>query len=455
MSKAKQVQAAVKYIDSWLELNFKNARIPSLSVAVQSGDKIIYSQALGYSNVQQKQPATPQTKYRVASHSKTFTATAIMQLQEAGKLQLDDQVSKYLVWFKSSKDKRVAKLTIRQVLNHTAGLIRDGEDADYWQQQRPFPDEAELKDYIKSAKLIYAADEQFKYSNFGFSYLGLLIEAITATSYAAYIKEHITKPRGLKDTGADIDESTTDLAIPYSMQLNQKPRQPLEHSSTNAMAAATGFYSTAKDMCCYFAGHFFGNTTLLSDASKKTMHHDYWSVDQSKQKYGLGIITWKQKKGWIWRGHSGGFPGFTSCSAFEANKGLAVSVLVNARGVPIYRIMDGIVSILEAFLSAKGTPDPQVAKFTGRFYSTWDVTDIVQVGNKLLGVSALGWTPIDKTAKEFEVLNKNTLRITKSDGFSSPGELVKYTFQNNQIETIRLAGSSLLTELQAKKKGWL
>lgn len=456
MTNSKQVQAAVEYIDSWLELNFANATIPSLSVAIQSGNKTVYKQALGYSNVAKKIPATPDTKYRIASHSKMFTATALMQLQLDGKLKFDDTVSKHLTWFTSSNDERIAKLTIRQLLNQTTGLIRDGEDADYWQQTNPFPDEVELKDYIQTAELFYKPDEIFKYSNFGFSYLGLLIEAVTGSSYSDYVTTNILKPLHLTNTGADTDGNIAELAMPYGMRLNGKPRHEGTHSLTNAMAAATGFYSTAEDVCRFLAAHFYGNNILFDDKTKREFDKGQWKVGQSSLKYGLGFVVWRQQNGWNWRGHSGGFPGFTSCSTFEVKKKLAVSVLINARtGLP-EPIMYGIMNILETFLEAKPAKSDKLAKFTGRFYNPWEVVDIIQVGDSLKCIRPLDWVTFNKATKELSVVDENTLWIKRANGLSAPGELIHYTFDEaGNIASVRAAGASIFTEAQAKQKGWL
>lgn len=108
------------------------------------------------------QPLTTNNVFRIASHSKTFTATAIMQLVEAGHVCLDDAVSKYLPWFTSSVDGRVASVTLRQLMNHTAGVMRDGVDADYWQVLREFPNETELRDFVANSQLVYDTDTQFR-----------------------------------------------------------------------------------------------------------------------------------------------------------------------------------------------------------------------------------------------------------------------------------------------------
>lgn len=452
-----KLKVAVEYIDSWLTFNFDNSRVPAMSVAIQHGDKLIYSKAFGYANVAKKDKLTAGHTFRIASHSKTFTATAIMQLKEAGKLQLDDTVSQHLKWFKSSKDKRISQVTVRQLLNHTAGVIRDGEDANYWQLLRKFPDEAELKQYITNAKLIYDTNVEFKYSNFGFSYLGLLIEAVSGKSYRQYVTENIINKLGLKSTGPDLDtKSRKTLATGYGIELFNRDRRVFDHIDTNAMSSATGFYSTAEDVCKYFSAHFFGNDALISDTSKREMQHGYWKAKFTKERYGLGMVNYK-KKGWAIYGHSGGFPGFITNTQFDAKRQLVITALTNANAGLAKKATTGILSIVDTF--QQDTPDRHktgdIKSFTGRFYGTWGATDIIAVGNKLMAIEPTGWNDDFEQCEKLSVIDSKTLKIDEASGYSSPGETILYEFDSSgNAKTITYAGTKMLPLEEARKEGW-
>src|SRR3954463_148144 len=103
-----RVRAASEYIGSWLDVNFRNSSLPALQVAIRHGDELVLSRAFGWADVGRGERLTTVHAFRIASHSKTFTATALMQLKERGALHLDDEVSRHLGWFRSSKDERVA-----------------------------------------------------------------------------------------------------------------------------------------------------------------------------------------------------------------------------------------------------------------------------------------------------------------------------------------------------------
>src|SRR3954470_17277176 len=102
-----RLRAACEYIASWLDINFRNSTLPALQVAVQHRDELLLSKAFGWANLERSEQLTTEHAFRVASHSKTFTATALMQLKEGGRVHLDDEVSRHLGWFRSSTDPRV------------------------------------------------------------------------------------------------------------------------------------------------------------------------------------------------------------------------------------------------------------------------------------------------------------------------------------------------------------
>lgn len=453
-----KVKAAVNYIDTWLEFNFDSSRLPGMQVAIQHKDRVVYSRSFGFADVVSKKKLTNQNVLRVASHSKTFTATAIMQLVEEGALNLDDKVSKHLVWFKSSEDKRVAEVTVRQLMNHTAGVIRDGDDVDYWQVLREFPTRKELQSYVSKSYLVYDADEKFKYSNFGYGYLGLVVEAASGTSYREYITKNIIDKLGLKSTGADLDAKAKKLlATGYGMELFGKPRRAFEHIDTNDLSSATGVYSNAEDLCKYFSAHFIGNTTLLSDKSKRQMQHGYWKPEGVKdQRYGLGLINYK-KKGWSIYGHSGGFPGFITNTRFEPKLELVVSALTNVYDSPASKVCGKVIDIIDTFQQDTDHVEAKIkepSKFEGRFYSTWGAIDFVFVGNKPFAIDPMDWAAFDD-AEELSVIDDVTLKIEKTSGYSYLGETVKFHFDaKDKAKSITYAGRTMLPLEEARKRGF-
>jgi D-alanyl-D-alanine carboxypeptidase len=179
----------------------------------------------------------PGTAFRVASHSKTFTAAGIFRLHEAGKLHLDDPASRHV----HGLDAATGQTTIAQLLSHSSGVVRDGVDASFWQQRRAFFDEAELRAELARPPVI-DPNTRFKYSNVGFGLLGLVIEAATGERYADWVSREIVAPFGLKETLPDAPiPHAVPAAAGHGGLLSLGKRFPLDGGEdTRALASATG-----------------------------------------------------------------------------------------------------------------------------------------------------------------------------------------------------------------------
>ena len=176
------------------------------------------------------------------------------------------------------------------------------------------------------------------------------------------MKSAIVEPLGLNATGPDLDATGRRLlASGYGVELFGGARQVFEHSDTGDLAAATGFYSTATDLCSYFAGHFLGNSVLLSDTSKRHMQQYSSKLEGAQEKYGLGLAHYS-REGWNVYGHNGGFPGFLTSTQFDSGKALVVSVLTNASDGPAEQICTGVLNLIAGFQRAGGSEgDARVA----------------------------------------------------------------------------------------------
>jgi len=134
------LQAALDYIPSWLEFQMRLSEQPGCIIAVAHRGRVVLDQAFGLADLATGEALTPRHRFRVASHSKSFTAAGIMKLCEAGTLRLDDPVGQHV----KRLHPRVAETTLRQILSHSAGLTRDGPDAGQFSGRRPFLNTEEL-----------------------------------------------------------------------------------------------------------------------------------------------------------------------------------------------------------------------------------------------------------------------------------------------------------------------
>jgi CubicO group peptidase (beta-lactamase class C family) len=445
------VRDTARYGDTWVALRVRTQRIPGVQVAVAVAGDLLLSSAHGFARLpgttgadDPGEPLTTKHLFRIASHSKTFTATAVMQLVEAGRLRLDDTVEEHVAALAGSP---IADRTVAELLAHGGGVVRDSHEADFWQLQREFPDGDALVAACLDAADVLERNEKFKYSNIGYGVLGLVVESVSGEPYADYVLENVVRRLDLRDTGPELDASRSDeYTVGYSGLAAYDRRLPIDPVDTRALASATGFWSTAEDLCRYAAGHVLGDERLLSDASKRRMQRGEWEVEGAEgERYGLGFGIHKiGERRMI--GHGGGFPGHITRTLIDPVDGLTVVALTNAIDGPARELAQGIVTLVDAALGAAKEPssdeiEADLAPYTGRFAALWGVTDVVDLGGRLRLLDPNQPDPTGGMEK-LEVVDADTLRVDEASGFSSPDEMVRYIRREGVVERVVFGGLS-------------
>ena len=187
MGKKNGFKLALPVIDSWIFYQVYIKEIPGAAVGVFVEDEVIFNKEYGYADLEKKIKLTNDHLFRIASHSKLFTATAVMKLYHDNKLSLDDRVSKHLTWFKSDKDDNLKNICIHHLLTHTSGITCDGSTG-HWTEHDSLNQE-DIKTRLRDGISVFKTSETVKYSNFGYAVLGQLIEAVTDQSYDEYIQK--------------------------------------------------------------------------------------------------------------------------------------------------------------------------------------------------------------------------------------------------------------------------
>jgi len=414
--------AALDYIPRWLDFQMAASQQPGCIIAIAHRGNVVLERAFGSANLDTGEELTPRHRFRVASHSKSFTAAGIMKLREQRKLKLDDAAGDYV----EGLHPEVARATIAQLLSHTAGIIRDGEDAGQFLDRRPYLNEAELRAELK-LPIVIASGTRMKYSNHGFGLLGLIIKAITGDPYAKWIKREIVDAAGLKETKPDMPlPRGTPFARGHTGRILLGRRLVVPgNNPCNAIDAAGGFVSTAADIARYFAQLApNARNSVISAASRREMTRRQWRNPNAsiESYYGLGTMS-GTANGWDWFGHGGGLQGYISLTRAYPSQQLTVVVLTNAIDGWAHLWVDGITGILQAF-ARNGAPSRKVKDWNGRFWTLWGAADLVPMGNKVVWL-APGFINPMADAAEITVTGRNRGKITLANGYGSYGEQVR------------------------------
>lgn len=464
------IRSLAGYLEQWLAHQGSLGRVPGIQAAVRVGEEVVLNTAWGVADVSTGTELTTEHLFRIASHSKTFTGTAIMQLVEAGSVRLDDRLQAHIPELAGAP---IGEVTVREALGHQGGIIRDGKVKDFWQRLMPFPDRQGLLAMARDEALTFGRNEHFKYSNVAYALLGLVIETAAGTSYDDYVRTRIIDVLGLTNTGPEYDpDRHRDFVLGHTGLLHgDDVREPIEHVDSRAFGAATGFYSTAADMTTYGAAHFHGDDALLSDDSKRLMQRLESVLEGPgipEARYGVGMSLRRLGDRDL-VGHSGGYPGHITRTYIDPTDQIVVSVLTNAIDGPADALAAGIFRLIDLALdppahvqhagdqrptsptdTARATSavepsrdagrDTAAARYTGRFAGLWGISDIVDLGGHLYLLNPAQANPTESYL-HLRPVDADTARIQSTSGFGSVGELVHYERDDDgTIVSLRLAG---------------
>jgi CubicO group peptidase (beta-lactamase class C family) len=296
----------------------REKRAPSVSAAVLRDGELVWETAVGVADVAADLEATPDTQYRIGSITKTFTAAAIMQLRDAGLLDLEDTLDRHV-------EGAAHTPTIRRLLSHASGLQRETHD-ESWLTLR-FAQPEELLETLAEAELVLPSGARFHYSNLAFALLGIVVARVSGLPYLDYVRERLFEPVGLTRMSFEPDPPAARgyLAQPYADGV-----WDTVGVETGAWASAGQLWGTAGDICRW--GAFLANPdeSVLAASSAEEMRtvqaisdHERWLSG-----YGLGLGLTRDGER-ILAGHSGSMPGFIAQLLFSAKEKVVAAALTN------------------------------------------------------------------------------------------------------------------------------
>jgi D-alanyl-D-alanine carboxypeptidase len=313
--------AAISGLRQQLEADTAADRF-SGAVRVAKNGKIIFSGAYGLGDREKKIPNQLNTQFRIGSMNKMFTAVSIMQLVQAGKIQLNDPFGKYLTDY-ANKDAS-SKVTIHQLLTHTGGTgdIFGPEFDAHRMELRA------LQDYVKlyeKRPLQFEPGSRWEYSNFGFVLLGAVIEKVSGQSYYDYVREHVFKPAGMDSTDSLPEEQAVSRRSVGYMKLGPGQWKPNTDTLPYRGTSAGGGYSTVEDLY-RFASALEAHKLLDTQHTKLLVTGKVDTPGGGKYAYGFGE---SDQGGMMCYGHGGGAPGMNGDLKVCPRAGYIIAVLAN------------------------------------------------------------------------------------------------------------------------------
>ncbi|WP_223620720.1 serine hydrolase domain-containing protein [Lysobacter sp. ESA13C] len=302
---------------------------PGASLLVLHDGQAVLRRGYGRAVLEDGAAATPQTNYRLASISKQFTAAAVLLLAQDGKLGLDDPIKRWL----PSLPKAADAITLRQILSHTSGLI-DYEDVmppEFDDRDRQMHDRDVLRVLEGQNRTYFIPGQEYRYSNSGYALLALTVEKASGKSFAAFLRERIFLPLGMRHTVA-YERGLSEVAHrAYGYSFEQRRWTRTDQSPTSAVLGDGGIYSSIDDLARWDAALY--DDRLLSDASRRLAFSPHTSTDLADVAYGYG---WRITGETLW--HSGESIGFRNVIVRYPQRRLTVVLLSNRNDPEPYRL---------------------------------------------------------------------------------------------------------------------
>ncbi|MBA4123516.1 MAG: beta-lactamase family protein [Acidobacteria bacterium] len=346
--------------------------IPSATIALVAGDKVIWTGAYGESNLRARTPATISTVYLIGSTFKAMSTVALLQQMEKGKFKLDDSVSQYLD-FKIQNEDPKNPVTFRHLLTHTSGLEGDFGAVPVWSNAAP----TALDEYVrKSLKVAHPPMTKVEYSNPAFTLIGYLVEKFSGVPYRQYIKENIFKPLEMTSTEfdptPDMDER---LSVPYVVNKETGKQEPTVRIRA-AVYPAGIVYGTILDQSNWLIlnlnGGIFKGKHIISEATLNQMMTRQF--DQFKggiegiwgnETAGFGLTWWSQvRDGDRYFAHSGSLAGYTAFLLGNRDRKLGFAILTNGNKAHphLFKLADRAMDLMKKYSDTAKTAVVSSAK---------------------------------------------------------------------------------------------
>ena len=336
----------VARLDAELETVRVAQQIVGMSVVIIHDQDVLLAKGYGYADLATETPAGKETVYRVGSITKVFTATALMQLRDAGKVNLDDPIENYVPEFKiKSRFPDARPVTFRQVASHYSGLPTEAPLPYSYQDVSSFPRTEELIASLEHSELQAPVNTRSIYSNLGYNILGLAVERIASQPYTDYVTEHILQPLGMKHSGFIVTEELGKLLATGYRAADESGAHAVAPYADHGQASGM-LYSSVEDMAellklQFRQGPAGGKQVLGSSALREMTAPLFVANDDAGDperfwRYGNGLSWHMQtEKGLQFNQKRGGTNGFSTVMVFNSRHKLGAAVFTNIECNPL------------------------------------------------------------------------------------------------------------------------
>jgi D-alanyl-D-alanine carboxypeptidase len=432
-----EVQAQIDLFSAWLEGQIAIRGLPGIVAGVVSGDDLVWAQGFGYADVESERPMETDTRFRMASHSKLFTATAIMQLREEGRVRLDDPVTDYLPWFTfQAPSPDDPPVTIEHLLTHSSGLPR--EAGPHW-SDLDFPTAEEVRALMADRRAPFSPEVRWKYSNLAYTIAGMVIEEVSGMSWAEYLQQNIFDPLGM--SSSSVDREDPKMATGYGSRMPDGSRRVFPFVDARGMAAATGLTSTVEDMARFVSAQFRsgarGGDRLLGTASLREMHRVRMLETTWTRGQGIGFSVQRRDSA-LYVGHGGGYPGYTTNTSIQLDSKVGVIVLTNTNDSNPAQIAQQLMSTVGEAVAKATAEEPEVIawdpaweRFAGTYRSRSGETRVLVMNGRLVMMNP--WASSIGDPTELEPIGDGTFRMLAPTGGGPVGEIVRFVEEGGQV----------------------
>ena len=431
------MKAQIGLFSAWIEGQIAIRQLPGVVVGVVSDQDLIWAKGFGHADIAAGRPMELDTRFRMASHSKLFTATAIMQLREQGKVRLDDPVTEYLPWLtfrRAAPDD--PPVTIEHLLTHSSGLPR--EAGSHW-SDLDFPTEAELKELMTERQAAFSPEVRWKYSNLAYTIAGMVVEQVSGMSWADYLQKNIFDPLGM--SASSVDREDPKMATGYGRRMPDGSREVLPFVDARGMAAATGLTSTVSDMAKFVSAQFRSGDRsgdrILSTPSLREMHRVRMLESTWTRGQGIGFSV-QRIDNLLYVGHGGGYPGYTTNTLIQLDSKVGVIVLTNTTDSNPAQIAQQLMTTVGKAVAKATKPkgetvtwNPAWERFAGVYRSRGDESRVLVMNQRLVIMDP--WAASIEDPIELAPIGDGTFRMLAPTGGGPVGEIVRFVEENGEV----------------------